>query len=75
MSNLQLSNNGMQRDFCGCGLAATGDEPIAPAESQEIEPVKAEVMNMQAWQYAKTALALIGIFVVVKFIYSKMVKA
>jgi hypothetical protein len=52
-----------------CGLAATGDSPV-----EEVTPapsVKAKVMNMQAWGYAKTALALVGLYVVVKYAISK----
>jgi hypothetical protein len=50
-----------------CGFNATGDE-TAP------EPVSKPVMKMQAWQYAKTGLAVVGAYVVIKFLYGKFVK-
>lgn len=65
----------LQRNFCACGLAATGDEPIPPAEQEpELEPVKNQVASLQVWQYAKTGLALIGLYVIGKFIYTKIIK-
>lgn len=36
--------------------------------------VNSSVQNMQTWQYAKTALALIGAYVAIKFLYGKFVK-
>jgi len=52
-----------------CGLAATGEESevIAP----EPIAIKAKVQNMKAWDYAKTALAIVGLYVVVKYAWGK----
>jgi hypothetical protein len=68
--------SGMDFNYCGgysncCGLAATGDEASNAAPS----PVDSTpVRNLQAWQYAKTALAIVGTYVIVKFLYGKYVK-
>jgi hypothetical protein len=68
------------RNFCACGLAATGDElqPDAPedqaAKDTDTEPVKNKVMNLQAWTYIRTGLVLIGLFVVGKYVYTKFIK-
>ena len=69
--DLKNYHNSGQRNFCGCGLAADGSES---GTEQELEPVKSQVMNLQVWRYARTAFALIGIYVVGKFIYSRIVK-
>jgi hypothetical protein len=61
-------NNGCGFSNC-CGLAATGDEP-----EPDPAPVKANVTNLQAWQYIKTGLAIIGVYVVLKFLYGKFIK-
>lgn len=53
-----------------CGLNATGDE-ILPEEN---EPVSNSVMKMQAWQYAKTGLAIVGAYVIIKYLYDKFIK-
>jgi hypothetical protein len=59
-----------------CGFAATGDEILATEEvpQDDIEPVKSQVMNLQAWKYAKTGLAIIGAYVVIKYLYGKIKK-
>lgn len=69
MKSFSSYDTRLQRNFCGCGFAANGDEQPAP-----VETVKSEAMNMQAWQYAKTGLAIVGAFVVIRFIYNKFVK-
>lgn len=54
-----------------CGLAATGDvEEEAPAPVE----IKSKVQSIKAWHYAKTALALVGLYVIVKFAYDKYAK-
>lgn len=65
-----------------CGLAATGDEdmPITdlpvealpPETSATPPPVNSSVQSMQTWQYAKTGLALVGAWVVAKWLFSKL---
>ena len=70
---------GRYNNFCACGLAATGDEivdEIVPgeAEDKELEPVKQKVISLQAWRYVRTAFAMIGVYVVIKFIISKVKK-
>ena len=50
-----------------CGLAASGEEVTDP----EPVEIKAKVQNIKAWDYAKTALAIIGLYVVVKYAYGK----
>lgn len=59
-----------------CGLAATGDEdmPITDLPTEALPPVLPKVHSMQAWQYAKMGLALIGAYVAIKFLYGKFVK-
>jgi hypothetical protein len=49
-----------KRPHNACGLNATGDS------------VSATVNNVTAWGYLKTALALVGAFVVAKYVYGKM---
>jgi uncharacterized membrane protein len=49
-----------------CGFAASGDAPVTP--------VSATVTNISAWSYAKTALALVGAFIIGKYLYTKFVK-
>lgn len=56
-----------------CGFAASGDEVIDENAKPE-EPVKVKVQNVKALGYAKTILALVGLYVVVKFIYGKIKK-
>lgn len=58
-----------------CGLNATGDNPLSEVVATQVETLKAPVMNMQAWRYAKTILAIVGAVVIVKFIYHKFSKA
>jgi hypothetical protein len=57
-----------------CGLAATGDEALPPVESPSPAPVDSKVKNLQRWGYVKTGLALVGAYVVIKFLYGKFVK-
>jgi hypothetical protein len=66
----------LQRDFCACGLAATGEDEIIDAEevADDTKSVKTKAMNLQAWKYFKTGLALVGAYVVIKFLYGKLVK-
>lgn len=47
-----------------CGLNATGAEPVNKA-----------VTKLQAWNYAKTGLALVGAYVVVKYLMAKLKKS
>lgn len=66
--------SGLDYSYC-CGLAATGEElQAAPTPAPAPEPVNTTVQNMQAWKYAKTALAIVGAYVVIKFLYGKFVK-
>jgi len=62
-------------DYENCCMAATGDELLPeeglPAEQAAPETVNSSVQSMQTWQYVKTALALVGAWVVVKFLFSK----
>lgn len=54
-----------------CGLAASGDtEEPAPA------PVvtAAKVHDMKTWQYAKTALMLVGLYAIGTYLYKKYKK-
>ncbi len=79
MNPFITNDSRLQRNFCACGFAATGDnEPPIPQGSQEpeqqLEPVKSQVMNLQSWHYVKSILAIIGIYVVGKFIYTKIIK-
>lgn len=58
-----------------CGFAATGDEAqVIDETAKSEEPVKVKVQNVKALGYAKTILALIGLYVVIKFIYGKIKK-
>lgn len=73
----QIANRGRldtQRNFCACGLAATGDEPIPQAGEEPEKSVNTQVHNLQVWSYARTGLMLIGAYVVIKFIYTKYIK-
>lgn len=56
-------------NFCPCGINATGDE-VVPEES-----VNKKVINLQAWQYARMGLVLVGTFVIVKWIMGKISKS
>jgi len=59
-----------------CGLAATGDgamDDAQLAEQREALPAT-KVRDMQAWNYAKTALAIVGAWVVLKWAYEKIKK-
>ncbi len=63
----------IRKNFCGYG--ADG-EPVdtntaAPAPSA---PISTPITASTGWQYAKTALAVIGIYVVAKFVYVKWIK-
>lgn len=52
-----------------CGLAATGD---GAADEQPLPVPK--VQNVQAWGFIKTALAVVGAWVVIKYAYGKLKK-
>lgn len=67
-----LDRRNSYNDFCGCGaLAASGGgEPVQSTDEPETTVTK-EVQNLQFWQYAKMALALVGAYVVVKYLYGK----
>lgn len=76
--NKPKSKPGYPLNACGnfsncCGLAATGDE-TDPAASSSPAPIDPKVKNLQRWGYVKTGLALIGAYVVIKFLYGKFVK-
>jgi len=59
---------------CG-GLAANGDNGETPVETvPEPVEVKNKVQNIITLQHAKTALAIIGLYVVVMFAYKKIKK-
>lgn len=65
-----LDRRNSYNDFCGCGaLAASGDEAQTVEEPENT--VTKEVQNLQFWQYAKMALALVGAYVVLKYLYGK----
>jgi hypothetical protein len=70
LRKMALRNQG-KRDFCACGFNATGEEELPPEEEA---PVKTNVMNLQAWKYAKSALALVGAYAVIMFLYKKFGK-
>lgn len=56
-----------------CGFAATGEEAIMPETTPAPEAASnINVNSMQTWQYAKTALAIIGAWVVLKYLLGKM---
>lgn len=59
-----------------CGLAATGDEAEAApvAEAPKVVDSTAKLQKVQALGYAKTALALVGLYVIASFLYKKYVK-
>ena len=66
-----------------CGLAATGSEdPSLAGLSTAIQADASNaannstipVQNIQAWNYFKTGLALVGAYVVIKFLYVKFAK-
>ncbi len=46
-----------KRNFCACGLNASGEEPA---------PVQKAVTQIQAWNYLKTGLALVGVYALLK---------
>lgn len=61
-----------QNNFCACGLNASGGTDVEiPEPAQD---VNTKVQKIMFWNYAKTALAVIGIYVVGKFLYNKYVK-
>jgi hypothetical protein len=62
---------GKARNFCACGLNATGDG-TTPAGSETVKAVVATNITMLG--YAKTGLALVGLYVVVMFVYKKWIK-
>jgi hypothetical protein len=63
-----LPNYGLKKHNA-CGLAATGDaDSAAPADTT----VKAAVKDLTAWSYAKTALALLGLYVAVKYVWGRV---
>ena len=55
-------------NFCACGLNATGDVTDTPP------PIKARITNIKAIGFAKTALAIVGLYVVVSYVYKKWIK-
>jgi hypothetical protein len=57
-------------DFNNCCMA-TGDEAAPETPSPTVNK---SVQNIQAGKYAKTALALVGAYVVIKFLYGKFKK-
>lgn len=58
-----------------CGFAATGDEvEVIDETAKTDEPVKVKVQNVKAIGYVKTVLALVGLYVIIKFIYGKIKK-
>ena len=56
-----------------CGYAATGDDATVD-ESAKPDAKPNSVVNLQPWRYARTALMLIGLYIVGKFIYEKLKK-
>jgi hypothetical protein len=64
---LKYQNKKQFSNFCPCGLNATGDE-VVPVE----ESVNKKVVNLQAWQYLRTGLVLVGSFVVVNWLLRKL---
>jgi hypothetical protein len=60
---------GKKLNCCGF-VAATGDatDPNTPA------PVPVTVTNVTTWNYIKTGFALVGIFVIGKYLYTKFIK-
>jgi len=62
------------KDFASCcaglAFAATGDE--AGEKKTELPSMSQKVVNLQAWNYAKTLLAIVGLYVVIKFIWEKL---
>jgi hypothetical protein len=69
---LNFAMNSRKRNFCGCGFAANGEEG-AQGEEPAVD-INQRVINLQAWRYARTALLLIGAYVVIKFAYEKLRK-
>ncbi len=65
---LKYQNKEQFSNFCPCGLNATGDE-VAPVED---ESVNKKVINLQAWQYMRMGLVLVGSFVVVNWLMRKL---
>ena len=61
-----------QKDFCACGLNATGGTDVEIPEPEN--NVKTKVMNLKVMGYAKTALALVGAYIIGTWLYKKYVK-
>jgi hypothetical protein len=57
-----------------CGLAATGDEVVAPVDTAAAPVDKTKIQSIKTWHYAKTGLAIIGAYVIIKYAISKMKK-
>jgi hypothetical protein len=60
-------------DFCPCMLPASGDGEDIEGEGAPAEEVKSQVMNLQAWSYVKTGLAVVGAIVVIRYLYTKFI--
>ena len=58
-------------DFCACGMNATGED-IPQSDTPEAIPDAVPAGSLQAWRYARTALMLVGLYVVGKFLYNKI---
>lgn len=61
-------------NFCACGLAATGDSAVDETDPGDNAALTAKVQNIKAWHYAKTALALVGLYVIGKYLWTKYKK-
>lgn len=59
-------------NFCPCGINATGEEP-APEPIPE-ESANKKVINLRAWQYVRAGLAIVGAYVVIKYLITKFKK-
>lgn len=61
-----------------CGFAASGDLGYMAEQPEPTDPepvaIKAKVQNMKTWDLAKTALAIVGLYVVVKYAWTKFKK-
>jgi hypothetical protein len=55
-----------------CGFAATGDPEATDPASPSDTTVKTAVRKVVLWNYAKTGLAIIGLYVAVKYILAKI---
>lgn len=55
-----------------CGFAANGDPAATDPAPAADNTVKTAVRNLSLWNYGKTALALIGLYVAVKFVWGKL---